>query len=208
MIANYEPNNSKEQMALVVNNTINNAIANIGHNEKIQQGLDMISSVMNATNMTGIFNCSAQASIETKCVFDQTAGDYLCGNIESAYDALCALVTNPDLHLADGDLWQALINKAYTVMEPVVAKITAQGVKYLDSAASSLYPEDLYMLTVPLGFAIGVAVLQATKLGLFYIPSVTTTLIQLRTGVIPSLGDHNFEKYRVLPDTVTFLTGT
>jgi hypothetical protein len=132
-------------MALVIKNTINNAIANIGDNKKIQLGLSVICFVMNVTNMTGIFNCSAQASIETKCVFDQTSGDYLCSNIESAYEALCALGRNPDLHLADGNLWQALIIKAYTVMEPVSAKITAQGVKYLDSAESSLFPDELYV---------------------------------------------------------------
>lgn len=211
VIANYDPKNSEEQLALIVNNTIKNAIENIEDSQLFQEAVAIVSSVIGQVNdMTGGLICPDKASIayviDTNCVFDQNLGIHICSDL-STYDAMCALVANPDLSLVNENLWQTLIKAAATVVKPVFTKIKAQGVTYLNSATSSLYPAEKYMLTVPLGFAIAVAVLHSIQVGLFYIPSVTTTLIQLRTGVIPSLGDRNFQKYRVAPDTVTFLTG-
>lgn len=211
VIANYDPKNSEEQLALIVNNTIKNAIENIEDSQLFQEAVAIVSSVIGQVNdMTGGLICPDKASIayiiDTNCVFDQNLGIHICSDL-STYDAMCALVANPDLSLVNENLWQTLIKAAATVVKPVFTKIKAQGVTYLNSATSSLYPAEKYMLTVPLGFAIAVAVLHSIQVGLFYIPSVTTTLIQLRTGVIPSLGDRNFQKYRVAPETVTFLTG-
>jgi hypothetical protein len=61
---------------------------------------------------------------------------------------------------------------------------------------------------VPLCIAVAVAVMAALRLAIFYLPSVTTTILELRSGVIPSLQSPEFEKYRVAPYTVTILTGS
>ena len=81
-----------------------------------------------------------------------------------------------------------------------------QGV--IDEATESLYPEEEYMLTIPLSVAVMVAISTALRLAMAYLPGVTTTILKLRAGVIPSLHSPDFEKYRVAPDTVTMLTGS
>jgi hypothetical protein len=209
VLANYDPDNSEEQLGLLVNSTISSAIQNIGDSEIFQESVAVVSSVIDrVNNMTGGIICQDQDPniIGSKCMLDQNSEVYICFDL-SSYEAMCALVADPNLNLVNVNLWQTLVATAGTVVEPVFAKIKAKGVEYLDSATMSLYPAEKYMLTVPLGIAVAVAVLHSIQLGLLYLPSVTTTLIQLRTGVIPSLGDRNFQKYRVAPDTVTFLTG-
>jgi hypothetical protein len=166
-----------------------------------------IHNITDDVNCTAIFE-SSRGVVDTICDVDPTWGTYNCSNLESSYTALCALVTNPELHLVDPSLQLALLEATGISVESVLGTIQAEAVSVLDSATNSLYPESLYMLTVPLGIAIAFALMNAIYLAVSYIPSVTTTIIQLRTGVIPSLGDPEFEKYRVAPDTVTLLTGT
>ncbi len=209
MLANYDPDNSKEQLGLLVNGTISSAMTNIGDSEIFQESVAVVSSVIGrVNNMTGGLICEDQNPniIDSKCMLDQSTEVFICYDL-SSYEAMCALVADPNLNLINVKLWQTLVETAGTVLEPVFEKIKAQGVEYLDSATWSLYPAEKYMLTVPLGMAIAAAVLHSIQLGLMYLPSVTTTLIQLRTGFIPSLDDRNFQKYRIVPDSVTYLTG-
>ena len=64
------------------------------------------------------------------------------------------------------------------------------------------------MVIIPTIAAVSVAVLTTAYLALMYIPSVTTTILKLRSGHIPTLSNKNFCQYRCAPDQVTLLTGT
>jgi dolichyl-phosphate-mannose--protein O-mannosyl transferase len=58
--------------------------------------------------------------------------------------------------------------------------------------------------------AIGTAVafLTSIYLAVTFLPSITSTILQLRSGAIPTLHDKDFNKYRVAPDQVSILTGS
>jgi hypothetical protein len=149
-----------------------------------------------------------KVTIDSICELDATLGTYNCSYLNSTLGTLCVLLETPDLHLEDPNLQLALLDAAGISTKNVFASIRTEVATALDSVSESLYPEELWMLTIPIGFGIAVAILNAFRLAISYLPSVTTTIIQLRTGVIPSLGDSSFEKYRVAPDSVTLLTGT
>lgn len=166
-------------------------------------------------NTNGVFGdvCSEffgvnLTGIDSICELEPVWGYYNCSNIGSSTEALCALLRNPNLNSENPALQLALLEASGLSVSAVFGTIRTQVAIALDSATESLYPDELWMLTVPLGFGITVAILTALQLAISYIPSVTTTIIQLRTGVIPSLGDSTFERYRVAPDTITLLTGT
>jgi len=66
----------------------------------------------------------------------------------------------------------------------------------VDSTVDSLYPDEEYMITIPVVAGIIVALIVSAFLALGYLPSVTATYIQLRTGVIPTLTDDLLHRYR------------
>lgn len=77
-----------------------------------------------------------------------------------------------------------------------------------ESSVDSLYPAEEYMVYVPFLVGTIVASVTALSLAITYIPSVTSTTLKLRSGVIPSLRDPEFHNYRKAADQVTMITGT
>lgn len=65
-----------------------------------------------------------------------------------------------------------------------------------------------YMVVVPLYIGTIVAFLVAISLAVIYIPSVTSTMLKLRCGVIPTLRNKDFNRYRCAQDQVALLTGS
>ncbi len=53
-----------------------------------------------------------------------------------------------------------------------------------------------------------VAFLTSVYLAVTFLPSITSTILQLRSGVIPTLKYNDFDKYRRAPDQVSILTGS
>jgi hypothetical protein len=154
---------------------------------------------------TGLINLNCSAY--DLCGQDEF-GFYNCSGIESPEESLCALIENPDLPEQDpAAAYQLLQGSGFdaSIMEGLVR---SQLQNVLNEARVKLYPEEEYMLTVPLSIALIVAIIAALRLAMLYTPGVTTTILELRAGVIPSLHSPDFEKYRVAPDTVTMLSGS
>lgn len=128
-----------------------------------------------------------------------------CNTNSSPVDAICALLQVPDLNPY---LQMDLLAVAGLDVEQVLALLRGQAQAVVDQGVDNLYPESLYMLIVPMWVFTAVGTITALYLTLTYLSSVTTTIIQLRTGVIPTLKADDFEKYRVSQDTVTLLTGS
>lgn len=61
---------------------------------------------------------------------------------------------------------------------------------------------------MPVATATVIAFVVSVYLATTYLPSVTSTTLKLRSGVIPSLRDKNFHQYRVAADQVTIVTGS
>lgn len=77
-----------------------------------------------------------------------------------------------------------------------------------ESSVDSLYPSEEWVVHTPVLIGTIVASLTALSLAVTYIPSVASTTLKLRSGVIPSLRDPEFNRYRVAADQVTIITGS
>lgn len=79
----------------------------------------------------------------------------------------------------------------------------------IDNVADSLYPQEQYMVEVPMIVATTIAFIYTLALVFVYIPSVASTTLQFRSGVIPFFRDeYNFALYRTRLDQVTILLGS
>ena len=67
---------------------------------------------------------------------------------------------------------------------------------------------NLFRVVWPLGIATGVAFITAIYLAVIFIPSITSTILQLRSGCIQTLHNKDFNKYRVATDQISILTGS
>ena len=66
----------------------------------------------------------------------------------------------------------------------------------IDNSVESLYPSEDYMITVPISIGVVVAVFTSLFLAVSYLPSITSTTLQLRTGVVPTLSEQKLNQYR------------
>ena len=66
----------------------------------------------------------------------------------------------------------------------------------IDDSVESLYPNDDYMINIPLVIGVIIAILTSLFLAVSYLPSITSTTLQLRTGVIPTLSEEKLNQYR------------
>jgi hypothetical protein len=145
--------------------------------------------------------------IESLCSQD-TVGYYDCSGVQNTEQALCILIENPYLSEEDATTAYQLMEASGFNSVSMQKAVNAQLDYFVHEAIHSIYPTEEYMITVPLGIGMTVAVLAALRLTVLYLPGVTTTILELRSGVIPSLKSPHFEKYRVAPDTVALLTGS
>jgi len=81
----------------------------------------------------------------------------------------------------------------------------------LNAAASdlvmSLYPKENYTINIPLVVGVLIAFAVAVNLSVNFLPSVTSTILKLRCGVIPVQGSPFLQQYRASPDSVAILIG-
>jgi hypothetical protein len=77
-----------------------------------------------------------------------------------------------------------------------------------NQAVESLYPASESMVMVPILIGVLVAFLVAINLASEFIPSVTSTILKLRCGLIPLRGSPKLRDYRVAPESVAVLTGS
>ena len=145
--------------------------------------------------------------IDSLCTKD-AFGNYECSGTINSEQALCILIENPDLADLHPDTVNQLMESTGFNSTIMQSAVQSQLEFFIEEAVQSLYPEKMYMVTVPLRIGMIVAVLAALRLVVMYLPGVTTTILELRSGVIPSLHSPTFQKYRVAPDTVTMLTGS
>lgn len=120
-------------------------------------------------------------------------------------DFICALVSSETLTLTQQA--NLLLGSGFnqTFLEET-ARSSLHGA--MEASVRSLYPSEKYMVVVPLTLATIVSFVVAFYLSVTYIPSVIATILKLRCGVIPTLRDKEFFKYRVAPDQVSTLTGS
>ncbi|KAG7372979.1 hypothetical protein IV203_033703 [Nitzschia inconspicua] len=77
-----------------------------------------------------------------------------------------------------------------------------------NSSVDSLYPSSEYMIRIPLIVGTATAFITSVYLAVTFLPSITSTILQLRCGFIPTMANKDFNKYRCAPDQVSILTGS
>jgi hypothetical protein len=125
--------------------------------------------------------------------------------VEEFANNTCAFVTN----IANGALDESAIvflSFDNTTCETIAA---AAVNRTLETVAGSLFPQEEYMVKTPVIVATAVAFAYTLTLVVVYIPSVTSTTLQFRSGVIGFFHDNtNFDLYRSRLDLVTILLGS
>ena len=159
------------------------------------------------------YNCSAPlnnglSSVLMDLCSQDEFGFYNCSGVQSSQDSLCVLIQYPELAEQNPDAFFQLMEVSGFNTSALQEMVQAQLQGSINESVESLYPEEEYMVVVPLCIGLCFAILAALRLATVYLPGVTVTILELRSGVIPSLHSPDFQKYREAPDTVTLLTGT
>lgn len=155
---------------------------------------DLSSLGESACSLAGDFyNCSSV-----------TRTDYLCALAEQAVEGNATLPGG----LEDGLVNLGLLNASELNVDLILNATRQALIASAESSVDSLYPDEKYMVVAPLAVGTVIAFIAAILLAVTYIPSATATTLKLRSGVIPTLRDPEFHKYRIAADQVTVLLGS
>ena len=147
------------------------------------------------------------------CTF--VGGLYECEDLASPADYLCALANNAT-NLVSGSTMTAqaellnlgLLNASGLDVDALLGTARTSLQTATETSVENMYPSEPYMVVAPFAVGTVIAFITAVSLAVTYIPSVTSTTLKLRSGVIPSLHDAEFNRYRFAQDTVTIITGS
>lgn len=205
---NYDIEEAQRLAGSVVELLFNNTVA-----ESITAGMVANFSVIMTSFLSGSgFSRSCETGSfstinETDCDF---YGTYSSCDPNADNDYVCTLLdyaTNATSNL-DGLTALGLLNASGFDAASLIETSRVYLENAAESSVNSLYPTQKYMVLFPAIMATIVAFLAAVSLAVTYIPSVTSTTLQLRSGVIPTLRSPRFHKHRFASDTVTILTGS
>ena len=79
-------------------------------------------------------------------------------------------------------------------MSALVATAASDNLAY---QFNRLYPDERYMVVLPIAIGSGVAAVAALAIALLFLPSVISTTLKLRTGIIPSVADPELREYYI-----------
>lgn len=191
----FDEEHTRQTMHKYVNYLISNQVDQEEVLEFSSEISGMMGSLLGTLNKTGVvdYDCSG-VLLRGSEVFTQTCPEFLQCEVNQSAVTLCALLEDPTL---DNYTQMTLLGGTglnTTLLMTVVTEIIQNS---LDESINSMYPKDSYMITLPLIVATIMALIVSTLLAVSYLPSITSTTLQLRSGVIPSLTDKELNKYRV-----------
>lgn len=207
---NYNLEVAQEQLSSVLERVLDTSVnEELVNSMAAEIGLLVSSFVksMNATNISNV-NCSSLGGFNGSDVIDEfcrSSEGFLQCNSAANVNYLCALLDGPSM---DGLDQLGLLNASgfdANVLMETVREILQESA---NKTVESLYPSSRFMVTVPTAVAVVVATACALYLAITYVPSVTSTILKLRCGVLPSLERPDFARLRCAPDSVSLLTGS
>jgi hypothetical protein len=226
----YSIDKAKNTMDVYIDRLFADAEGSFIHSDIVQDLMynvtagfsDFLSMADNSTNpsLSFILGCEdypiipdIDALLHTYCPPDlldcnQTAVD--AALLEPQLSYLCPLLVNSSNTtnvLNSSHVW-ALYMASGLDLNAMATTVQNQLNAAAEKSIDQLYPAEKYMVVVPVAIGTAVAFTVAMYLALTYLPSVTTTFLQLRYGYIPTLHDKDFAFYRHAQDTVSILTGS
>ena len=129
----------------------------------------------------------------------ELVGGYFTCDPEGSDSYICTLLDYSANSTSDVDglLALGLLNASGLDADRLVEASEAALQAAADASVDSLYPAQKYMVLIPCIIGCTVAFLTAVSLAITYIPSVMSTTLQLRSGVIRTLRNRRFNQYRV-----------
>lgn len=132
-------------------------------------------------NETGAIDvdCSGFLSSGGQVLAESCGGRFLgCDYNDTSVqkDTLCALLSTPDLDPASQ---LTLLRGSGLSADLIINQIQAAMEQSIDHGVDSLYPNEKYMLTIPLTVTTIMAVITSLFLAVSYLPSITSTTLQL-----------------------------
>lgn len=91
--------------------------------------------------------------------------------------------------------------------EPFVNIVSNAARSNVVSQVNKLYPQERYMVVAPVVVGSIAAVIASFSLTMVLLPSITSTTLKLRSGVIPTLTDPSFTTYRYEMNSITYISG-
>ena len=214
VIENYSKEEAKQQAGHYVNQFLNQSVDSTLVNGAVVNLSHIFSQFLLSNQVVFGQNCSSTnqtGAPEEAC--DLVNDFYKCNEtilIANNSSSLCSLLdSSVNSSSANGTLQLGLLNAAGLDIDSITQIATQATEAAAQASIDSLYPAEEYMISVPLKVGSIVAFLTALSLALTYLPSVTSTTLKLRSGVIPTFRSaENFQQYRFASDQVTILTGS
>ena len=198
---NYDPDGIKEIVSESINFLFDNNLATGAASN------DVTSLVADwaATNDGLESSCSTVGAdfINQNC---QTInGVFTCQQPNNGDNLLCGLVGGDSLTPEEQS---ALLDGAGFSSDALKLASRQSLQDAASEAVSSLYPKEQYMITVPLIVGVLIAFFVSLNLAVSFVPSVTSTILKLRCGVLPLKESPLLQQYRVAPESVAILIGS
>ena len=206
----YDKDWAKRQANDFINKTFGTESNEEAADALVENVTSIVSQYMTAREASGTdFGCSvssasAEEIIGTYC----SSGEILVCDTSAPVNYLCPLLNEEQASGLNPEVKQALLSGSgfdETLLKQVARDAMQQAA---DDSVDTLYPAEKYMILAPMYIGTIIAFIMAFSLALIYIPSVTTTILRLRTGAIATLRNKEFNRYRRAADQVAVLTGS
>ena len=196
--SSYDPDNAAESLGLpnepIPDEQVDQVVASLL--------TTVVEYVADATNITAACTGISTNITLNQCNFTATPID--CPGVTQDELACAVLEQQP----TDELLTLNVLNASGLDLEEMTAVVTESITNATDAALSALMPSENYMVTIPMAVATLMAFLTAVWIASMSLPSAMATILKLRSGVIPSMRDPNFQRYREYVDEITVLTGS
>lgn len=206
-----------EMLNFMLTAVANQGIVQNAVNKLLHQSFANLIEVRSTIDAAGIFQCDCLALssyLLNRCNDKLTnATDFACNVFMAQHENLCEsleVVYRPVNEVVLRSQQQAPFLEVFNTTSlqlPFVHYVSEAMSDNVISKVNKLYPTARYMVTVPTTIATVVAVLVSISLAAAVIPSHVSTILKLRSGVIPTFRDDDFYTLHYQVGQITKLTG-
>ena len=202
-----------DYLSYVISTIADKGIVEDAVNNMIQRTFNYFLQFLGVLNDAGIFrfDCTKLASFLKETCSDNYCGSssFSCNLFTVSYDDLCESLDNVyhPVIVSSEDLSFPQVFNTTSLREPMSTLISNAVSDNLITQVNKFYPESRYMITLPLSLATITGVLVSLFLALRVIPNFISTVLRLRSGIIPTMKDKKFRYYHYYVINSTKLTG-
>jgi len=185
-------------------------------NKLVNSAFGYTMNVLMAFDSAGIlqFDCFALGSHLMNTCVDKASNvtDFACDLFAVGHEQICEALEilyrplNGAVRMGEVLSVEPVINTT-VLREPIVALVESAVSDNFVLTMNYLYPQARYMVVVPAIIATIVAFMVSASLSFIVVPSITSSILKLRSGLIPTMKKKNFSDYYYNVINITKLTG-